>query len=461
MLRKILARAKNEKGSAMAITIWSSIIMLTLGSGAVFMTMTQRTSAARDVSSLKALNVAEAAANEAIESWAAGAKAGTITWNDVPLGTTTGTVTGNDGAQGAYELTVANDANGAAYKLITASGTFNGVTKTAKILVKAFPEVFSYAAASTVKMEIEGEEDEVTTIVGNIYTGGKLKIKAEDGPDSIDLSQAGGTYVGELDVKPEGMSVPFVPGPAIELPEINIDYYRNADNFPDQTVYNIKLDSRDDVPAYLDPYVNEQDKDDHDNEFEIKIPAADIANGLLPWRDGDIVNFYKTTPYEKGDEGDDIRKVKVKIYNNADTPVTLTQTYTCDNFKELEFKGNVKLLPLNGQAIIAYRMKEVEIKGGVQVGAPGNGALIYSYGRGEDKEGKSKGKIELEDQSSLYGSFIQNIDKDAKKEKSKGEIEEGSYIQFDGAFIDKLGQGPQSQFLDFGTFSMKKVYYKQ
>ncbi len=330
-------------------------------------------------------------------------------------------------------------------------------------MVKAFPEVFSYAAASTVKMEIKGKKGEVTTIVGPIHTDGKLKIKAKDGEDTIDLSQASGTYSGTLDVDPDDLVVPFVPGPKLDLPEINIDYYRDPANWPGQTVYNIRLDYEADVPAYLLPYKkkDKKDKDEEENEFELKIPAKDIADNKLPWRPGDIINFYKTTSSKKGDEGDNIKKVKIKIYNDSEIPVTLTQTYTCDNFKELEFKGNIKLLPLNGQAIIAYRMKEVEIKGGVQVGAPGDGALVYSYGRGGDKEGQSKGKIELEDQSSLYGSFIQNIDSSATKEKSKGEIEEGSYIQYDGAYIDKLGSGQQSQFLDFGTFTLKKVYYKQ
>lgn len=429
----------NEVGSALMVVVWTSVILLTLGAGVAFTTASQRLQSARDVNSLNALNIAEAVANERIETWNA---TGTVWDATATLTTATGTVS-NGVRSGTYTLSVTTDTRGAAYKLITATGTFNGLSKTIKVVVKAFPQIFTYAVASNGKLELKAEEDKPITIIGPIHTNGNMKLESEDG-GIIDLSQASGTFTGSLS-NPDGIANSFVYGPPITLPLINISYYSNPSNFPGQTVYDIDLAS---PPAWLNTKVNDKYiYRDNDKPKKYTIPAS-VVN--TQWPNG-IVNFYQSSSaYDK--------EYEVKITGPGAPPmVILNQTFTARNFGELEFDGFINLLPTNGQAIISYNMKETEIEGGVQVGAIGNGALMYSYGTGDAGDGYKKGKIEIEDGSSLYGSLIQNM---AEGLNSKGEIE-GGVVRFDAAFIDKLGTGAQSQFADWGNFDLKKIHYGQ
>lgn len=450
MRHKSFAHILNERGSSLVITVWTISLLMIFGISAAYVTENQSVRASNDLNALNALNIAEAAVNEKVEDWSAIGQAGTSEWTDSDLiGITTGTV-GHGDDVGTYTLKTTTDTQGSAYKLLTATGTYRGVSKTVTVRVKAVPQAFSYAVATSGELEFEGKDGEPVTIVGNFHTNGDLYIESNDGENFIDLSQAIGTYTGTLTLDPSDLDTggTFSQAPAIDFPKIDINYYRDQDNWPDvdpdtgeyiQKVWNIDLAS---PPAYLAQYIHVHHEHEHENEY--KIPAEDV-DGL--WGANAIVNFFWTGDFEED--------VEVEFYNDDSSQITLTQTFTGENFEELEFEGNMKLLPLNGQAIIAYNMEQVEIEGGAQVGEIGNGALLYAYGQGPDDECE----IELEDGISLYGSIIANL---IGTVENPAETEvEGAYIQFDDAFISKLGQGREDQFLDWGTFTLNKIHYDQ
>lgn len=474
-LKKLM---QGQDGAALVVALGVISIMIIIGMMVTAISLSSTRTVSHDQRQTVGQNVAEAAVDDAIavtlaNFWsvyptgraAESADDGPALFDDdQPL------IDSNGNEIGTYQVWTKQDPDRPGNTLITAKGSVGGenpATETVKVSVKYAPQIFDYTFfvgdpdRPNSEMEFERDSDHgcnwndddwdghsgddhdgyhddgdhsewdddcgSITIIGKSHVNGKLEIEGEGGGNGhiILLSRDGYadtlTYTQDYEIN-HGSSISgnITPtlGPTIEFPTVN---------------YGAELTTS----ANSGPAIT------------VTLPSSGQPAGWT--RSGSTFritaqNFYNRYQGRVLRLRSNVNNAKIEIIGSAATPVTITSTIEIlpvgsganaspRAIEELKIKGpGITMLPANGIAILSGQ-GEVELENGVNVGAPGNGALIFCSGTGDDSE------FEIEGGGTVYGSVVVKGEEGELETGGEDNIAQDTLMAYDGSYISKLPTG--------------------
>ncbi|MBI5871239.1 MAG: pilus assembly PilX N-terminal domain-containing protein [Actinobacteria bacterium] len=437
---------QSQDGAALVVALGVISIMIIIGLMVTALSMSSTKTVSHDQRQTIGQNVAEAAVDDAIAVTLANfwsiyptGVAPVSSGDGVALFETDQLLADSNGTEiGTYQVWTKQDPDRPGNTLITAKGTVGGenpATETVKVSVKYAPQIFDYAmfvgdpANNQSELELERDSDDggSVTVIGKMHVNGKLKIEAEGahGGDIILQSRPGYsdtvTYTTEYDensgISPASNITP-TQGPPIDFPTVNYaaDLTTSANSGPAVTV---TFPSSGTLPGWTR------------SSSTFRITAQEFYNRY----EGRVVKFRSN-----------VNNVKIDIVGSAASPLTITSTIQIlprgsgagtspRAIEELNIIGpGITMLPANGIAILSAQ-GEVEIKNGVNIGAPGNGALIFCTGTVGDSE------FEIEGGGTVYGSVVVKGKEGELETGGEDFVAQNTLLAYDGSYISKLPIG--------------------
>lgn len=457
-MKKLL---QSQDGAALVVALGVISIMIIIGLMVTALSMSSTKTVSHDQRQTIGQNVAEAAVDDAIAVTLANF------WSVYPSGRAVESsgdgavlfdadqslVDSNGNEIGTYQVWTKQDPDRPGNTLITARGMVGGenpATETVKVSVKYAPQIFDYAmfvgdpASSNSEMEFERDSGAggTITLIGKAHVNGNLEIESEgSGNGNIILQSRPGysdtvTYTSRYDVNsgqpPTGDIIPMRAS-TIDFPTVNYAMDLSTDA---NRVFG--------------------------NTMSVTLPSSGVPAG--GWtRSGSTFRITAQRFYDRY-EGrvvqfrSNVSNAKIEIIGSAASPVTISSTIQIlptgsglspRAIEELEIIGpGITMLPVNGIAILSGQ-GEVELKNGVNVGAPGNGALIFCSGTVGESE------FEIEGGGTIYGSVVVKGEEGELETGGEDGVAQNTMLAYDGSYITKLPTGWWNQ----GTITAYKENY--
>lgn len=438
-MRLRMSAIKRQEGSTLVIAIGAVSVMVIVGILVTVMAINTHKAVSHDKRQTEARNIAEAGIDDAIAVTLANY------WTIYPHGAIpVGTPQEPDGPAlfsseqsiqdangntvGYYQVYTKQDPERPGNVLLTAKGSVDGTldnpsafVDVVRVSVKYTAKVFDYAllvgdfgsdpeSKAEFKRDSDGSKGGGSiTVNGKTHINGDLEVKSEGGGKGNITFNDKVTYTGEYNysgsLPPQGYQP--VKGDPVDFPIVDFD---SSALSPRVTV---TLSRSGGLPRGWSR-----------NGDTFTITTADFQTF---YGSGQIVDIRATT-----------RNAKVEIVGAG----TITSTImTRASISKLELKGpDLNLRPQNGIAILSQAGK-VEFKNGVNVGASGNGALIYCTGQnGDDSE------FEVKNDSTIYGAILVKSNEEVEF-KTGDDSQQGQNItiNYDPSFVNHLPSGWWSQ----------------